>query len=229
MEIEQNEKTVAELIAKNSEVVLPLAIKIKDFNVKSLTEDEVEVSLERLKTIGVVKKYRHGWGSFIKNKKSSVFEWTGEAPLFKDNGDSCLERTEHEIYEIDFDLDRLKKYLESPSFKVIPNRRTIERQGEDYYCGNSKIDFDTYNSYHYYIFEILYGSDGTGKFLSYEAIDEELVKRYGLPKNYSRKKIIERIKNALHNGLYRQAKNNNIKKYVQIREREGVKFINPRY
>jgi hypothetical protein len=225
MSIEDNETTVAKIIANDSKSVRPLAIKVKDFNNRGLTENEVEVSLSRLVKIGVVEEYRERWGFFTKEEKGqgyTAFEETGTEPQFSD--DDGLAGKEEKVYCIEFSTAQLSKYLESKRGAVVTSR-VIEKRGEDFYCNNKKIAFESNNSQYYFILDILYGDDGGSKLVGYKTIDKELVAR-GEDSLDDAQKVLQRIRNAVNNGLYFRV-DKNLKKYVKIKSREGVEFINP--
>lgn len=225
MSIEDSEIIVAKIVANDSKSVRPLAIKVKDFNVRGVTKEEVEVSLERLKKVGAVKEYRARWGFFIKKaeEKHQIFEETGSESQF-DDGDQAGK--EEEVYVIEVDESKLKKHIASlaSAHTVI---RTIEKHGNDFYCNDRKIPFDTYSSIHYFVLNILYGDDGLSRSMTYEELNDELEKPlYNQSKLEEKEKKIERIKNAVHNGLYRQA-GDFIKGYVRIEPRVGIALHNP--
>jgi hypothetical protein len=224
MGIEENETVVAKIIANDSKDVRPLAVRVKDFEVRGLTEGEAQVSLERLKNKGVVKDYKHGYGFFTKRKKVIAFEWTGNARQFADNGDEDNRRAEQEIYAIEFSPSELANYLESRRFSA-PVVRLIERRGEDFYLNDEALKFTDKNSIHYKLFSILYGDDGGSKTLSYAKINSELV-RLGEEKIDEQEKMIRRIKNAVNNGLYYRV-DERLMQYVKIKARQGVSLINP--
>lgn len=227
MGIEENEIVVAKIIAEESKRVRPLAIRVKEFNVRSLTKDEMEVSLEQLKRRSIVKEYRHCWGFFIKRKGKQLLAFSetdkGHYPQFDDDGGQSGD--EAEVFLIEFNPAQLTKYLESKRLGTVV-AKAFEKRGEDFYYNDRKIAFDTHASIHYYILDILYGDEGASRFMSYESINSELESRFNQPKVEMRDKIIERIKNALHNGLYRQG-GDFLKNYVRIRPRAGVEFRNP--
>src|SRR3990167_734330 len=203
MGIEDNEIVVAKTIAHESKEVFPLAIRVKEFNVRSLNASEVEVSLERLKRAGIVTSYRHGWGLIIKHNGNSklTFERTGDEPLY-DGGDGLQD---DEVYEIEFDASKLQTYLSSKSGNDTSSQRMIERRGEDFYLNDKKLPFDTNSSIHYAVLDIIYGSDGASRRMAYEELNSLLEKApYKLEKLEDRKAIIQRIRNALTNVLYRQ-------------------------
>lgn len=66
--IKENEITVAKIIANDSKEVRPLAIRVMDFSVRSLTANGTEVALEQLKNKGAIKEWEHCWGFFIKQR-----------------------------------------------------------------------------------------------------------------------------------------------------------------
>jgi len=225
MGIEDNEVVVAKTIEHESKRVRPLAIRVKEFNVRSLTSLEVEVSLERLKRIGVVSSYRHGWGLIIKHNgdKRLTFERTGDEPIY-DGGNGLQD---DEVYEVDFSPSKLQAYLASKRGHDASSQRVVQRRGEDFYFNDKKLPFDTYSSTHYFILDILYGTDGASKRMSYEDINSALERTpYKLEKVSERKEIIQRIKNAVHNGLYRQMPDA-FQKNLYIEAREGLVFDNP--
>lgn len=224
MGIEENEIVVAKIIANDSKTVRPLAIRVKDFEARSLTENEAQVALERLKNKGVVKSYKHGWGFFAKSRKLTAFEWTGNTQQFADNGDEDNERAEQEVYSIEFSSAELNNYLESRRYSA-PIVRLIERRGDDFNLNDEALHFVDKNSIHYKVFSILYGDDGSSKTLSYNAIDKELTK-LGEEKIIESDKVIRRIKNAVNNGLYYRV-DKRLKNYVKIKPRYGVSLINP--
>lgn len=220
MGIEDNEIVVAKTIEHESKEVFPLAIRVKEFNVRSLTKLEVEVALERLKRKGVVTSYRHGWGLVVQRHGEShlTFERTGDQPIYTD-GDGL---EDDEVFEIEFDSKKLKTYLDAIKQGSISESRILEKRGDDFYINDMKIPFDTYDSIHYCILNILYGGDGSSKRMSYKDIGAALKK--------SPCKLADadnlKIRNAINNGLYRQA-GEEIKKYVGIEERKGLIFNNP--
>ena len=228
MSIEENELVVAKIIANDSKAVKPLAIRVKDFNVRSLADNEVEVSLERLKRIDVIKEYKHCWGFFTKDQEGVTFEFTGITPKFKDQGDEDDERMEQEVYSIDFNSVRLTKYLDSKRVSILNTviPKMIEKRGEDFYCNNKRIPFDSNESQYYHLFDILYGDNGESKLLNYETINKELISK-GEQRIEERTAIIQRIRNAVNNGLYYRVDKSMLKKYVKIKNRVGVEFINP--
>lgn len=224
MSIEDNEIIVAKIIANDSKSVLPLAIKIKDFNVRGLTESEVEVALGRLKKMGVVKEYRERWGFFLKEagRKYLVFEETGVEPQFGD--DDGQAGKEERVFRVEFNDTQLTKYLESKRSGTV-SRRVIIKRGEDFYLNDGKIPFDSTTSQYYRLLDILYGDDGESKLLDYETINKELVLR-GDSTLDDREKVVQRIRNAVNNGLYHRV-SDALKEYVQIKNRVGVEFVNP--
>lgn len=220
MGIEDNEIVVAKTIAQESKEVLPLAIRVKEFNVRSLTTLEVEVSLERLKRKGVVSSYRHGWGLIVKHNGDSrlTFERTGDEPIY-DGGEGLQD---DEVFEIEFDAAKLKSYLNAVKSENGSKPKTIEKRGRDFYINDRKIPFDTYTSIHYNILDTLYGDDGSEKRISYKDLFDVLKKApYNLTDVDN-----QTVRNAINNGLYRQA-GDEIKKYVQIEPRNGLTFKNP--
>lgn len=226
MGIEENEITVAKIIANDSKEIRPLAIRVKDFEVRGLTNGETQVSLERLLKHGVVKEYWHCWGFFIKEKgkRYTTFEETGrEHPQFNDDAD-YNSRTEMETYRIDSNPTELAKYLGQKRISA-PISRLIERRGEDFYLNGEQLHFVDKNSIHYKLFSTLFGDDGESKTLSYDVIDKELVK-LGEEKIIERDKMIRRIANAVNNGLYYRV-DKKLKNYVKIKQRQGVSLINP--
>lgn len=225
MGIEENEVVVAKIIANDSKEVRPLAVRVKDFNVRSITKDEAEVSLERLKRKGAVKEYERCWGFFIKwkDKRYIAFEKTGAEQQFSDDGGQSGK--EEEVYRIDFSPTQLTKYLESRRYDSTPVMRLIEQQGEDFCLSGEKLHFVDKNSIHYKLFSTLFGDDGESKTLSYNAIDKELTK-LGEEKITESDKVIRRIKNAVNNGLYYRV-DKRLKNYVKIKPRYGVSLINP--
>ena len=225
MSIEENEVVVAKTIVNESKKVRPLAIRIKEFNVRSLTREEVEVSLERLKRKGVVKEYRHRWGFFGKEKgdKYITFNETGDEPKFSDDGGQSGE--ESEVFCIDFSSIQLTKYLESVRYNTVTVPRLIERHGEEFQLNGELLHFVDKNSIHYKLFSILYGDEGSSKTLPYKIIDDELVK-LGEERIEEQEKILRRIKNAVNNGLYYRV-DKRLKQYVKIKPRQGVALTNP--
>lgn len=229
MGIEDNELVVARTIAHESTEVFPLAVRVKEFNVRSLNASEVEVSLERLKRAGVVTSYRHGWGLIIKHvyngaeDKHSTFERTGDEPLY-DGGNGMQD---DEVYEIEFDASKLQEYLSSKNGYNTSSQRMIERRGEDFYFNDEKLPFDTKKSAHYAVLDIIYGTDGASRRMTYEEVNRLLEKApYKLEKLEDRKALIQRIKNAIHNGLYRQMPKT-IRKHLYVEPRVGLVFDNP--
>lgn len=226
MGIEENEIVVAKIIAEESKRVRPLAIRVKEFNVRSLTKDEVEVSLERLKKRGVIKECFHLWGFFIKQRGRQylTFQKTDEGhyPQFGDDGGQSGD--EAEVYQIEFNVNQLNKYLESKRYSTSVTR-LIERRGEDFCLNGETLHFVDKNSIHYKLFSILYGDDGDSKTLPYEYIDKELV-RLGEARIMGQEKMLRRIKNAVNNGLYFRV-DKRLRQYVKIKPRAGVMFSNP--
>lgn len=225
MGIEDNEIVVAKTIEHESKEVFPLAIRVKEFNVRSLTASEVEVSLERLKRMGVVRSYRHGWGIIVKHNGEShlTFERTGDEPSY-DGGNGLQD---DEVYEVEFSPSKLQEYLALKRGHDTSSQRVIERRGEDFHFNGKKLPFDTYASTHYSVLDILYGSDGASKRMSYEEINNLLEKApYKLEKMTDRNEIIQRIRNAINNGLYRQMPKA-IRKNIYIEPRVGLVFDNP--
>ncbi len=223
MGIAENDTVVAKIIANDSRVVRPLAIRVKDFNVRGLAQGEVEVALERLKQKGVISQYHHRWGFFIKNKgqKYLAFEETGTEPLHDDDGQAG---TEEEVYTIDANSSPLAKYLENNHGNLVVTR-TITKKGEDFYIADSKINFTAKDSIHYRLFAILYGEDGESRLLPYETLDKELV-RLGEEKLTEWARSLRRIQNAVNNGLYHRI-SKKLEQHVRIRARQGVEFLNP--
>jgi len=224
MSIEDSEITVAKIIANDSKEVRPLAIRVQDFEVRGLTENEVQVSLERLRDKGVVIEYKHGWGFFTKGKRGIVFECTGNVQQFADQGDDDNRRAEQEVYSIKFSKTELPNYLESRRFDA-PIERLIGRLGEDYRLNDETLHFVDKDSIHYKLFSILYGDDGHSKTLSYKDIDSKLI-RLGEEKITENDKMIRRIKNAVNNGLFLRV-DKRLKNYVKIKPRGGVSLTNP--
>lgn len=225
MGIEDNEIVVAKTIEHESKLVRPLAIRVKEFNVRSLTASEVEISLERLKRMGVVSSYRHGWGIIIKHSGDIhlTFERTGDEPSY-DGGNGLQD---DEVYEIEFSPSKLQEYLASKRGYGNASKRVIERRGEDFYFNDEKLPFDTYTSIYYFLLDILYGTDGASKRMSYEEINNLLEKTpYKLEKMTDRNEIIQRIRNAINNGLYRQMPKT-IRKNLYTEPRVGLVFDNP--
>lgn len=225
MGIEDNEIVVAKTIAHESKEVFPLAIRVKEFNVRSLTASEVEVSLERLKRAGIVTSYRHGWGLIIKHNGQSklTFERTGDEPSY-DGGNGMQD---DEVYEIEFDASKLQEYLSSKSGNNVSSQRVIERRGEDFYFNDKKLPFDTKNSIYYAVLDIIYGTDGASRRMTYEEVNRLLEKApYKLEKLEDRTVVIQRIRNALTNGLYRQMPKT-IRKHLYVEPRVGLVFDNP--
>lgn len=220
MSMEDNEMVVAKTIEHESKEVFPLAIRVKEFNVRSLTKLEVEVSLERLKRKGVITNYRHGWGLIAKHNGQSclTYERTGDEPIY-DGGEGLQD---DEVFEIEFDSRRLKTYLNAVKRGDTSKPRVVERRGDDFYLNDRRIPFDTYNSIHYCILNILYGDDGSSKRMSYEDIADELKNAPCKLNDADNLKI----RNAINNGLYRQA-GKDIEKHVKIEPREGLVFDNP--
>jgi hypothetical protein len=223
MGIKENEIVVAKMIANDSKEVRPLAIRVKDFEVRSITKDEAEVALERLHNKGVVKSYEPCFGFFTKKKggKMTAFEKTGQEKQFDDGEQGGREER---VFYIDFSPTQLTEYLESTRFSA-PVMRLIERRGEDFELNNETLKFTDKNSIHYKLFLILYGDDGGSKTLSYAKINSELV-RLGEEKIDEQEKMIRRIKNAVNNGLYLRV-GEKLKPYVKIKARQGVSLINP--
>ena len=221
-----NERAVAQLIKQEMVTVKPLAIAVKDFNVKGLDESDVAVALERLKERGVVKDYHHCFGFFVKTKTGKKFEETDDSePLFTNDLPSHA-RLELESFAVTADAKRLSEYLKSkPSSPQKSHEFLIERRGEDFYCNNKRLKFTTHTSLHYLLMDIIYGKDGGGRFMTYADLDVELVRR-GAKRIEDAKKVIQRIRNAVNNGVYFRV-DKSLRKYVQVREREGIVFHNP--
>ena len=220
MSIEDNKIVVAKTISQESKEVFPLAIKIKEFNVRHLTKMEVEIALEGLKREGVITSYRHGWGLVIQHSKEKrlTFERTGDEPIY-DRG-SGLE--DDEVFEIKFDAKKLKNYLDTVKDSHDSEQRMVQKRGKDFIIDDRKIPFDTYNSIHYNILDILYGDDGSEKRMSYQDLFKILKKPpYNLTKVDN-----QMVRNAINNGLYRQA-GDEIKNYVSIEPNSGLVFKNP--
>jgi len=227
MGIEENELVVAKIIASDSKEVRPLAIRVKGFEVRGLTEGETQVALERLKERGVIKNYEHCWGFFSKGKGKKIWEFnlSGDAPQFNEEAnDDVNKRTEQEVYAIEFNATSLKKFIESKKHGVSAPK-LFEKRGENFIFQNEPLHFVDKTSIHYRLFSILYGDDGDGRRLPYETINKKLV-GLGEEKIEDNTKMIRRIKNAVNLGLYERV-NERLREYVKIVPRFGVEFINP--
>src|SRR3989338_7267839 len=191
-----------------------LYIPAKDLSV-SLEQDFWEIIL-KFQREGLVKKAYLGYGEGMTEGKPEVFKTMGE--------DGNIP-----THTIEIDATKLSKdkLLNSKHGSAVTSK-VIEKRGEDFYCNNKKIAFESKKSLHYSIFDILYGDDGEDKLIEYAQIDKKLLAG-GAKKKPNRSEMIQRIRNAINNGLYHRVdKDKNIlKKYVKIERKEGVEFLNP--
>ncbi|OGZ10756.1 MAG: hypothetical protein A3C93_05570 [Candidatus Lloydbacteria bacterium RIFCSPHIGHO2_02_FULL_54_17] len=208
-----------------------LYIPAKDLSV-SLEQDFWEIIL-KFQREGLVKKAYLGYGEGMTEGKPEVFKTMGEDGNIPTHtieiGGRKTEVQLKPIYYIEIDATKLSKdkLLNSKHGSAVTSK-VIEKRGEDFYCNNKKIAFESKKSLHYSIFDILYGDDGEDKLIEYAQIDKKLLAG-GAKKKPNRSEMIQRIRNAINNGLYHRVdKDKNIlKKYVKIERKEGVEFLNP--
>lgn len=190
--------------------------------------------IQKFEREGLVKKAYLGYaGLFDADHKPEVFETIGDdgkIPKFsyKDDEDKKTKTVKLiPTYYIEIDKKNWvdDKKLTKEGVESAPKARMIEKERNNFYLDRQKLNFTTDDSIHFRLLDTLYGEDGEGRLLCYEVLDKALVK-LGEEQLDDHDKILMRIRNAVHGGLYNRV-SKNLAEYVKIRPRKGIELLNP--